>query len=312
MTMDLWQLQVFCKVVEEKSFSKAGKRLNLSQPTISSHVKELENHFGCRLIDRLAREALPTAAGELLYSYAVKLKALRDETESAMAGFQGKMKGFLSVGGSTIPGGYILPAVLAQFTNRFPEIRIALTVGDTQEVIDGIASGKLAMGVVGARSAAAQIFQERLLEDEMQLIVPANHPWAKMGAISLDRLREAPFITREPGSGTLKSIELCLQRAGGGLHALNAVLQMGNTVSVIQAIKGGAGVSILSTVAVADDIAAGRLAAVHLQGVDLKRSFYLTRLKNRSLPPVGQAFIGFLKERLDHDRPVYQEVEKRS
>jgi len=297
--MDLWQLQVFCRVVEEKSFSKAGKRINLSQPTISSHIKELESYFGCRLIDRLAREALPTRAGELLYDYALKLTALKNETESAMADFQGKMKGFLAVGGSTIPGGYILPAKLAQFTKEFPEIRIALTVGDTEEIIGGIVSGRLEMGIVGARSAVSQLSQERLVEDEMQLIVPANHPWAEIGTIALGMLREVPFITREPGSGTLKSIELCLNRAGGSLHDLNAVLQMGNTVSVIQAIKVGAGVSILSTVAVAEDIDAGRLAAVQLQGVDLKRSFYLTRLKSRSLSPIGQAFIGFLKERFD-------------
>ncbi len=90
--MDLWQLNVFCKVVELKSFSKAGKTILLSQPTVSSHIKDLEDHFGCRLIDRLSKEAVPTKAGKLLYTYARRLIALRDETETALAEFQGIIK----------------------------------------------------------------------------------------------------------------------------------------------------------------------------------------------------------------------------
>ena len=106
--MDLWQLLIFCKVVEFKSFSKAGRAVHLSQPTVSSHIKDLEDHFDCRLIDRLAKEALPTKAGLLLYRYARRLISLRDETESAMAAFKGKVKGSLNLGGSTIPGAFVL------------------------------------------------------------------------------------------------------------------------------------------------------------------------------------------------------------
>ena len=95
--MDLWQLNIFCKVVELEGFSKAGKAVHLSQPTISSHIKDLEDHFECRLIDRLGKKAAPTKAGELLYNYARRLIALRDETENAMAEFHGKIKGRLVI-----------------------------------------------------------------------------------------------------------------------------------------------------------------------------------------------------------------------
>ena len=89
--MDLWQLHIFCKVVELASFSKAGQTVHLSQPTVSSHIKDLEQHFGCPLIDRLARRAVPTKAGELLHTHALRMLALRDETETVMAEFLGAL-----------------------------------------------------------------------------------------------------------------------------------------------------------------------------------------------------------------------------
>jgi DNA-binding transcriptional LysR family regulator len=301
--MDLWQLHIFCKVVEEKSFSLAGKSVQLSQPTVSSHVKELENHFGCRLIDRLSRGVLPTQAGKLLYTYAKELLALRNEAESAMADFQGMMKGFLSLGGSTIPGGYILPKKVGAFVGAYPEIHVSLTVGGTDSITDAILSGTLELGVVGAQTKSRQLVQEALIDDEMKLVVPADHAWAGKSSVTLAMLREAAFITREPGSGTLKSIELSLNDNHLGLDDLNVKLQMGNTVSVIQAIKGGAGVSILSTVAIAEEMAADTLRALPVRGLDLKRSFYLTYPKYRSMSPIGRAFIRFLRETYPAKRP---------
>ncbi len=117
--MDLWQLHVFCKVVELRSFSRAGEMINLSQPTVSSHIKYLEEHFGCRLIDRLSREALPTKAGELLYTYARELITLRDEAETALAEFHGKIRGNLVIGGSTIPGCIFFPKGKHQLLSYF-------------------------------------------------------------------------------------------------------------------------------------------------------------------------------------------------
>jgi len=101
--MDLWRLHIFCKVVELRSFSKAANTVYLSQPTVSSHIKDLEDHFECKLIDRLGREVAPTKAGQLLYGYAVKMIALKEDIEKALAEFQGKIKGHLTIGGSTIP-----------------------------------------------------------------------------------------------------------------------------------------------------------------------------------------------------------------
>jgi DNA-binding transcriptional LysR family regulator len=294
--MDLWQLNVFCKVIDQKSFSKAGMSVHLSQPTVSSHIKDLEAHFDCVLIDRLGKEALPTPAGLLLYRYARKLLSLRDETESAMSQFQGKVRGRLSIGGSTIPGSFILPRFIGEFKMKFPEVTVSLIVGGTENIIGDILAGELELGIVGAGTDNKKIIQEKLINDEMRLIVPKGHKWAGRKHVSLELLRQEPFIIREKGSGTLKSFQESLEKIGSGIDELKIVAQMGSTMSVIQGIKQNVGVSVLSTISVTDELSAGTLKALAVDGLNLTRGFYLTRHKLRSLSPLGEAFFGFLKE----------------
>ena len=292
--MDLWQLQIFCKVVDLKSFSRAGRAVHLSQPTVSSHIKDLEDHFDCRLIDRLAKEALPTKAGRLLYRYAKRMIALRDEIESAMAEFKGKIKGSLDLGGSTIPGAFVLPDIIGAFTSRFPEVKISLTIADTQQIIDAIASGDLELGVVGAVANGANVVQTRLVDDEMGLIIPAGHRWAGKKRITAEQLFSEPFIIREYGSGTLKSIQNSFSEAGLNINDLNIVARIGSTEAIRQGVKGGIGVTILSSIAVTEDVEAGKLKVLSIDGLNLKRSFYLTHHRNRSLSPLSKTFIDFI------------------
>jgi DNA-binding transcriptional LysR family regulator len=298
--MDLWQLKIFCKVVELKSFSKAGEAVHLSQPTVSSHIKELEGHFGTRLVDRLSRRVLPTKAGELLYDYAQQLVALRDRTEAVMAEFSGKIKGRLSIGGSTIPGGYLLPRIIGLFSKCYPEVRISLKVGDTSEILSMVATGRIEAGVVGARSRDKLLHQVPMAVDEMCLVVPSDHIWAQRQTIKFKELLGEPFIVRELGSGTLRSIEQQLQKKGYAVSDLNIVAEMGSTEAIRQAIKNKVGLSILSAIAVADDIQTGLLKAISIEGLNLKRSFYLTTHKQRTPSPLSTTFIKFLK----HEMPT--------
>ena len=292
--MDLWQLHIFCKVVDLKSFSRAGRAVHLSQPTVSSHIKDLEEHFDCRLIDRLAKEALPTKAGRLLYRYARRITALRDETESAMAEFKGKVKGSLNIGGSTIPGAFVLPAMIGAFTARFPEVNVSLAIADTRQIIEAILCGDLELGVVGAVSTNSSILQTHLVEDEMCLVVPTDHRWSGRKQVTTKQLFAEPFIIREHGSGTLKSIQTSFSEAGLNLNELKVVARIGSTEAIRQGIKNRMGVSILSAIAVSDDVAAGKLKTLAIGGLNLKRAFYLTHHRHRGLSPLCQAFIDFI------------------
>ena len=296
--MDLWQLNIFCKVIELKSFSRAGKAVHLSQPTVSSHIKDLEDHLDCRLIDRLSKEAVPTKAGELLYAYAKRMLALRDETETALAEYNGKIRGRLVIGGSTIPGTYLMPQLIGDFKRKYPDVIVSLVIGDTDHIIGSILNGSLELGIVGAKAETQKIIQKKLIEDEMRLIVPADHRWAGEERVSLKRLVSEPFIIRERGSGTLKSLHQSLIDLGHSIEDLKVVAELGSTQAICQAIKTGAGISILSTMAVAEDLQAGKLNALEVDGLDLRRNFYFTRHRYRSPSPLAEAFARFLEEKL--------------
>lgn len=294
--MDIWQLKIFQKVIELESFSKAAEAVHLTQPTVSSHIKDLEEHLGCRLVDRMGKKTLPTGAGSLLYTYARQIIRLAEEAEDSMARFMGVISGKLSVGGSTIPGGYLLPRLIGDFKKKYPEVTVFIEVGDTKQIIDAILDSRLDFGVVGAKVEQGSIVQEKWFADEMRLVVPADHRWSKKSAVRLTSLVKEPFIIREKGSGTLTSLKNSLSSKGMGLRDFSIAATLGSTTSVIQGIKSGIGVSILSEIAVADDVKSNVLASLPVKGLDLTRFFYLTYQKSRTHSPLCEAFMGFLRE----------------
>ena len=295
--MDLWQLNIFCNVIELKSFSKAGKAIHLSQPTISSHIRDLENYFNCRLIDRLGKEAVPTKAGNLLYSHAKRILAMKDSAEAAMSEFHGSIKGRIKIGGSTIPGGYILPQFIGNFVSKFSDVKITLIINDTSQIIDKIIEGEVELGMVGAKTTDKRVVQVPIIKDEMCVILPKDHKWFNRKEIDLKEIKKEPFIIREPGSGTRKSLLEKLETRKMGPDDFNIIAELGNTSAIIQGIKSKIGISILSSMAVEEDCALGRLKAVPLKGIDLSRQFYLTRHKDRTPSPLMNAFMDFLEEK---------------
>ncbi len=292
--MDLWQLKVFKKVIDLRGFSRAAEAVHLTQPTVSSHIKDLEAHFGCRLIDRMGRRVVATKAGEILYKHACMLLEMAGNMETELSEFLGTIAGEISAGGSTIPGSYILPGLIGDFTRVHPAVRIRVYVGDTEQIINDIAASKLDFGIVGAETEKSRISQKSLIKDEMRLIVRADHRWASRVAVSLEELTGEPFILREQGSGTLKSLEKKLKLTGADLGSLSVAAELGSTASVIQGIKSGIGISVLSPIAVADELRAGSLKALVINGLDLTRHFYLTTHMDRTPSPACRAFMDYL------------------
>jgi DNA-binding transcriptional LysR family regulator len=294
--MDLRKLEVFCRVYELKSFSRAAEASLLSQPTVSEHIRYLEDLLEVRLFDRLGREVAATRAGELLYGYARRILSLTREASRSLELYRGKVAGSLELGGSTIPGQYILPVLIGSFKTAHEGIHIRLVVADTRAVADMVLDGTLELGVVGARIKNSRLTFDRLFDDELVLAVPPDHPWASRRAIRLDELAEATFIMREPGSGTRMATLSRLEEAGFDPEDLRVMAEMGSTDAVRQAVKARVGVSIISRRAIADDVRFGLLRVVSVENLGLARHFYLVTHKGRSLSPVAQAFVDFLRE----------------
>ncbi|MDJ0885379.1 MAG: selenium metabolism-associated LysR family transcriptional regulator [Desulfobacterales bacterium] len=288
--MDLWQLQIFCKVIELKSFSKAALSVHLSQPTVSSHIKDLEQHCGCLLIERLARQAVPTPSGKILYRYARQLLDLRDEAERTLAEYHGRYAGVLPMGGSTIPGNYLLPAVIGAFKKQYPQVRVQLTIGDSRDIMTKVLGGEVEMGLVGARYNERHLGCTSVAADVVRLVVPPSHRWHRRRSVHVNDIIKEPLIVREKGSGTRKAFEQGLQQIGRQLNDFSIVAEMGSTTAVLQAVKSGMGISILSMLAVNEEQRGGRLWALDIEGLTIERAFFLIQDKRRTASPLARVF----------------------
>ncbi len=297
--MDLHRLEVFCQVVEQKSFTRAAEAVFLSQPTVSEHIRTLEELVGERLIDRLGREVHPTQAGRILFRYARKILQLRAEAMQAIEQYSGKLAGQLLLGASTIPGTYILPHYVGLFKTLYPAIQTTLKISGSRLVAEMVLEGEVELGTVGARWNDTTLAWQEIFADELVLAVPPEHRWAQRKAIGLDELAGEPFILRERSSGTRKVMEQLLLDHGFDPVRLTVVAEMGSTEAVHQSVRANIGVSILSRRAVAQDLDCGAVTVVPFKGLTMHRPFYLIHHKNRQLSPIGTAFLEYLQNHAD-------------
>jgi len=298
--LDFRKLQVFALVMEQRSFSRAAELCHLTQPTVSGHVKLLEEYFGVTLFDRHTREVVPTPAGMLLYRYAKRVVRLVEEMEREMSYYKGGRKGKLRLGGSTIPGQYILPFLLQKFNQAFPDIRVAVHIADTRAVAQLVAEGELELGIIGAKVLETNLHYEPCYEDEIVLVLRRDFQTPKLdltqGVLKLEDLRHLPLIVREKGSGTWLTTKKALKSIGCPPERLKVVAELGSTEAVRQAVKAGLGAAFLSKRAVQEEIDSGLLVQVPVEGLSIKRNFYLVYPSRRTLSPTAQIFVDFFKE----------------
>ena len=289
------ELEIFCKVVELASFSKAAEEVFLVQASVSERIASLEKKIGTRLLDRLGRKVIPTAAGEILHKHATLLLEMKETAQLEIEKFLGLEQGEISMGGSTIPGEYILPELIGRFSEKHPQLSVKLIIADSFEIENRVLAGRLELGVIGSKSSHPNILCKKLWEDELVLAVPIGHPWFQRKAVSLPELLKIPFILREEGSGTLKMLEAYLRESGeDGTNALQVAARFGSSTAVKEGIKSGLGLSILSERAIDTEIKAGLLKALKVKGLSMSRNFFLIRNKLRIASPACQAMLNFL------------------
>src|SRR5881628_4007181 len=195
--METKQLAAFCAVVERRSFSQAAERLGVTQPAVSLQVRSLEQRLGQRLLDRSGRRVEPTEAGMRLYHGAQRLLQLEEQLVADVSGEgDGAIAGTLELGASTGPGGTVVPLLLCEFQEQHPEVRVRLTVSDTQTVVDRVAERELELGIVGAGRRHRGVAFEPFFRDEVVLAVPAGHAFAGK-IVTLEQLRAEPLIVMQ-------------------------------------------------------------------------------------------------------------------
>jgi DNA-binding transcriptional LysR family regulator len=292
---DLRQLEIFLHVVEMGSFSKAGKAVFLAQASVSERIASLERMVGTKLLDRLGRSVVPTKAGELLYKHAVRLLNMKGTACQEIQDFLGLKRGPLVMGGSTIPGEYILPTTIGNFRREYPQVTVLLTIGDSADIESRVLEGDLELGVIGFQSTQRGLLSRPLWKDELVLAIPAGHRWAARRTVTFEDLLGEPFILREPGSGTLKMMEAYFHsRTAEGIDSMKVAACFGSSTAVKEGIKAGLGISVLSARAVEAELRSGVLKTLRIKGLRMMRNFYLIRDQRREASPICQTMLDFL------------------
>ncbi len=296
--MDTRQLATFCAVVERESFSQAAERLGVTQPAVSLQVRALEERLGVKLLDRTGRRVEPTEAGRRLYRSAQRLLQVEEQLLEDVAGADGGLlTGTLAIGASTGPGAHLVPLLLCEFQLKHPELRVSLSVWDTQAVTERVAGRDVELGVVGAARRHRSLVFEPLARDEIVLAVPPGHP-AAGGEVAVDDLRAETLLVMQEGAGVRQVVEEELRRAGLRLRSLDPRLELGLQESVKSAVAAGYGVAFISRTAIEGELEAGTLGFARVTGLEPSRQLYVVRAKGRSLTRAAEAFLEFSRARV--------------
>ena len=295
MGMEDHKLKVFCTVAETKSFSKASEIIHLTQPAVSLLVQAIEEMYETKLFDRASNTVTLTPAGEMLYRYAKEILNLYAAAEKNIGEIIGFVKGSISVGASSTIGNYLLPGVIAAFRKTHPKIKIHLLVGNTKRVVELLNAGNIDIGLVEGDVARQKMVVDKLVADELALIVPPLHPLAKKRNVSIFEITKEPFIFREEGSGTRQVIEKYLGKYSITPQNMMISMVLGSTEAIKESVENGIGIAIVSRWAVRKEIKYGTLKPLSFKEEKMLRDFSLIFQKKAISSHAVDEFLSYLK-----------------
>jgi LysR family transcriptional regulator, transcriptional activator of the cysJI operon len=297
--MDMRHLELFCRIVDRRSFSLAAEDLHITQPAASQQVRSLERELKTTLLDRSSRRVGPTDAGQVLYRYAREILALHELACTEILDLEELVSGHVVLGASTGPGEHLMPALLTRFRGLYPGVRVSMSVDATQHVIERVVSREFELGAVGAPTAQPDLVAEPFAHDEVVLVCGPAHPWAGREAVSLDELASAALIVQQYGAGIRAVVDDHLRAAGLPPERLTVVAEMGLMESAKQAAIAGGGVTFVSGWAIGPELEHGALAIVPVDGLDIRRDFYVVRSRSRVLSRAAEALLAYLREQYE-------------
>ena len=278
------QMEALVKLVEERSFSHAAQKMYLTQPSLTKHIKNLEESVNAALVNRKTTGISLTPEGKILYDYARRVFKLMGEAKEKIARVKENESGSIFISASTIPSTYILPQVLNTFSKQYPDIRCYVQMNDSDATLNMILDNQAEIGFIGRPVSNKKLHVDAVWKDRLVLAVPKGHVWNKKASVTVDELSREPFIIREKGSATRSILEEYLQKnMGRSLSQFNVICELGSSEAVKEAIIAGLGVSILSVHAVGRELAGGLLVEKPVESCIIERNFYLIYKKQLSL-----------------------------
>ena len=293
--VDLHKLRTFSVVAAEGNITRAARRLSTSQPAVSKQLSELEDALGTALFHRLPRGVRLTEAGQILLRHAGRIFAAESAAESELAELSGLTRGRLTIGASTTIGSYLLPSVFSAFYRAHPHVKLELEIANTS-VIQALAlDDRLDLGLTEGLVAREQLISEVVHYDQMLVIAAPGHPLSVAGTVRARALSDYPFISRERGSGTRDVIEAALTELG---VALSPAMSLGSTEAIKNVVAGGIGLAVVSALSVERELSSGRLVAIAVQDLTVRRPLHMVRLAGKRESQAVSAFIRMLRAAL--------------
>ena len=292
--MEFKQLEAFVAVVDYGSFSEAARKLYLTQPTISAHVRSLEEELHTKLILRTTKKTTITTRGYQLYDSAVRMLEIRN---NLLENFTGVQKHMIDLAASTIPSSYLLPEILAAFGKTHPDIYFHSIQADSAESINRVLDGTVDLALVGQNTRDETCVFLPFCQDELVIATPITNHYLGLQnkSVTFEDFIKDPIIIREKGSGTKKEMDLFLEQIGVTPNDLNVIARMNDLEGIKKSIVNGLGISILSARSAIDLQKTKQSLLFPLEESAHKRTFYIVYSKNRILKPHVRQFIQFVQ-----------------
>jgi DNA-binding transcriptional LysR family regulator len=282
--LDIQKIETFLCAAESLNVSEAAKQLNLSQPTVSHHIKTLEQELGVELFERTNTGLRLTEAGRLLLPWARRLLHDTANLEAMMSSLQDDVVGSLRIACSTTAGKYILPQLAARFRQRYVGIQVQIPACAPDKVALDLLDGNAHLGVMSREANNPNLEIQEFFHDVITLIVPANHRWATRKSIDPAELLEEPLIMRESTSGTRHVVLEELAKHDISLEDLNIFMELGNAEAIVRTVAAGYGLAFVSELAATYPLERGNIASLRVEGLTLQRTIYMVRKR------VGDAY----------------------
>ena len=273
-----YRLKVFYTVANRLSFTKAANELNISQPAVTKHIKEIENQLNTKLFDRKGTTIQITESGKILFVYAEKSRQLYRDLEFAIAQLNKQEKGKLKIGASTTIAQYILPEILAKFNSYYKDINIELVTHNSEDIATLLKSGKIDLGIVEGESKSSYFDYQKFKRDEIILVCKADHPLVNKNFKTKD-LYDVDLIVREQGSGTQEFIQNQLKKSGIEVQKLNIIMQLGSSESIKNYLLHSEAMAFLSISTILPELKNNQLSVIDIKNFSIERDFNFITLK---------------------------------
>lgn len=303
--MNLDYLRTYLEVIKAGSFSEVARKMSISQPTVSFQIQKLERDLGVRLIDRSKKTIIMTEAGKRLLRFAEFVEEERARLLDDVEQLREEVVGDLVITASTVPGEFLIPAILSEFKVQHPAVGIRVAVSDSLTVINGVRSGAYEVGFCGAMPEGQDLESFKIAEDEIVLIVFPEHPFANRPEVSPMEVVGEPLIFREETSGTQRSVESQLLEAGFNLGQYAPKLILGTTQAVVSAVEAKAGIAFVSSLAIKKSCALGLVKVVEVEGLRLRRDFFCIYREERIVSRLLGEFVAFVQAGAPYTHPQY-------